>query len=190
MNAIHSTHKSKSKPSWPPILQREYPSGKTAFQIAVMVDGKRIRETFKTRAEAEARAQEIRAMRQREGAAAFTLPMEHRVEAAKSLDKLRPYNATIAEAVDYYVEHVLLYKREADIVPPGGALSYIHVPRGRSHKPNRILFGARSPRHWMSGQGAPLQQTNPLTGGRWLLVGRRQQRHVARRPVRLVSRVA
>jgi len=110
MNTTQSTRKSKSKPSWPPILAREYPSGKTAFQIAVMVDGQRIRETFKTRAEAETRAQEIRAMRQREGAAAFTLPMEHRVEAAKSLDKLRQYNATIAEAVDYYVKHVLIYR--------------------------------------------------------------------------------
>ena len=110
MNAAQGTRKSKSKPSWPLILQREYPSGKTAFQIAVMVDGQRIRETFKTRSEAEARAQEIRAMRQREGAAAFTLPMEHRIEAAKSLDKLKPYNATIAEAVDYYVEHVLIYR--------------------------------------------------------------------------------
>ena len=110
MTAAQSTRKPKSKPSWPPILQREYPSGKTAFQIAVMVDGKRIRESFKTRAEAEARAQEIHAMRQREGAAAFALPMEHRVEAAKSLEKLKPYNATINEAVDYYVEHVLVYR--------------------------------------------------------------------------------
>jgi integrase len=93
MNATQSTHKSKSKPSWPSILAREYPSGKTAFQIAVMVDGQRIHETFKTRAEAETRAQEIRAMRQREGAAAFTRPMEHRVE-----------------AVDYYVKHVLIYR--------------------------------------------------------------------------------
>lgn len=110
MNATQGTRKSKPKPSWPPILQREYPSGKTAFQIAIMLDGQRIRETFKTRPEVEARAQEIRAMRQREGAAAFTLPMEHRVEAAKSLDKLRPYNATITEAVDYYVKHVLLFR--------------------------------------------------------------------------------
>jgi len=48
-----------------------------------MLDGQRIRETFKTRPEAETRAQEIRAMRQHEGVAAFAPPTQRLVMEAQ-----------------------------------------------------------------------------------------------------------
>jgi pimeloyl-ACP methyl ester carboxylesterase len=61
--------KTKShKLSWPPILPIKYPSGKTAFQVACMVPGKRIREVYPTKGEAETRATEIRTMMQNQGA--------------------------------------------------------------------------------------------------------------------------
>lgn len=34
---------SSKKAAWLPILRRRYPSGKTAWQISVMLQGKRIR---------------------------------------------------------------------------------------------------------------------------------------------------
>lgn len=105
------TPKTKSsKSSWPPIVTLNYPSGKSAFQVACMVSGQRIREAYPTKAEAEDRAQEIRATVQREGAAGFTLPADARVEAAKCIEKLTPFGSTLAEATDYYVEHVLIYR--------------------------------------------------------------------------------
>lgn len=115
MNTTDPTRKRKSKPSWPPILQRKYPSGNTTFQIDVMIDGRRIRETFSTHDEAEVRALQIRAMNQREGAAAFSLPMEKRIEAGKCDKLLQPYGASLTEAVEHYVKHVLVYRQSPTV---------------------------------------------------------------------------
>ncbi len=99
-----------SKSSWPPIVELQYPSGKTAFQVACMIRGKRIREAYPTRGEAETRAAEIRTMIQNQGAAAFGISDRVRVQAAEALEKLKPFNVEITEAVDYYVQHVLAYR--------------------------------------------------------------------------------
>ncbi len=107
--------KSKSKPSWPRILRRVYPSGQVAYQIGVMVNGIRTRETFKTRDEADTRAEQMRVARQNEGTAAFSLATDVRVEAAKGTEMLRPYSATITEACQYYVDHVLRYRTAPSI---------------------------------------------------------------------------
>jgi integrase len=104
-----TTAKNKIK-LWPPIHALTYTSGKTAWQVACMVNGERIRETFKTKAEAEDRAAEIRTQVTNEGTAAFNLPAPVRVEATKALAKLKPHNASITEAVEHYVEHVLKYR--------------------------------------------------------------------------------
>ena len=99
-----------SKSSWPPIVSLKYPSGKIAFQVACMIQGKRIREAYPIKAEAETRAAQIRQMVDNEGAAAFSLGASVRVEAGKCVEKLKPFNATITEAVDYYVDHVLAFR--------------------------------------------------------------------------------
>jgi len=83
--------------------------------IAVMTGGQRIRETFKTREEAETRAAQLRIERQNMGAAAFAMPVALRVEAAKCVEKLQPYSASLTEAVDHYIERVLKF-REAPTV--------------------------------------------------------------------------
>ncbi len=72
-----TTAKSKTK-LWPPIHKLIYTSGETAWQVACMVKGKRIREAFPTNKEAETRAAQIRQMVDNEGAAAFSLPADTR----------------------------------------------------------------------------------------------------------------
>jgi integrase len=104
-----TTTKTKQK-LWPPIHKLSYTSGTTGWQVACMLKGERIRETFPTLKEAETRAAQIRQQRDNEGAAAFALPAAARVEAVNCGEMLRPYNATITEAVTYYVEHVLAYR--------------------------------------------------------------------------------
>src|ERR1039458_5329385 len=101
--------KSKTK-LWPPIHKLTYTSGKTAWQVACMVSGQRIREAFTTKEEAETRAAQIRAVIENEGTAAFTLPVDVRTIAAKCVEKLSPHGATLDEAVDHYVDHVLKYR--------------------------------------------------------------------------------
>lgn len=110
MKATKRKYKTKSQRSWPPIHTRKLKSGQTSFQLAVMLDGKRVRETFPTLAEAETRADQIRTMVKNEGNAAFTLPAYARVEAAQCIQKLTPFDATLTEATDYYVKHVLSYR--------------------------------------------------------------------------------
>jgi len=95
---------------WPPIHALTYTSGKTAWQVACMVNGQRIRDTYPTKAEAEDRATEIRTQVENEGRAAFTMPTAVRVEAIRAAKQLAPHKATITEAVDHYVEHVLKYR--------------------------------------------------------------------------------
>ncbi len=80
-----------------------------------MVNGIRTRETFKTRDEANTRAEQMRVARQNEGTAAFSLATDVRVEAAKCTEMLRPYSATITEACQHYVDHVLRYRTAPSI---------------------------------------------------------------------------
>jgi len=95
---------------WPPIHCLTYSSGRRAWQVACMINGKRIRETFEIRDKAETRAKELRTIVQNEGQAAFNLGPDVRIEAAKCLKKLAPYGSALTEAVDYYVTHVLKYQ--------------------------------------------------------------------------------
>ena len=105
----------KKKDLWPPIHRLTYTSGKTAWQVACMLKGERIREAFPTKEEAETRAAQIRQMVDNEGAAAFSLPADARAEAAKCVEMLKPYNASISEACEHFVEKVLKF-REAPAV--------------------------------------------------------------------------
>lgn len=105
-----TTAKTKIK-LWPPIHALTYTNGTTAWQVACMVNGQRIREAYPTKGEAETRAAEIRTQVDNEGRAAFTMPTAVRVEATKAVETLKPYaGETITKAVAHYVEHVLKYR--------------------------------------------------------------------------------
>src|SRR5438046_2505264 len=103
-----TTAKTRTK-LWPPIHRLTYTIGRHGWQVACIVNSQRNRETFGTRDEAETRAAQIRHMVDHEGAAAFSLPFDIRAEAAKCVEKLKPYGATLNEAVNHYVERVLKY---------------------------------------------------------------------------------
>jgi integrase len=99
-----TNQKSRRNPSWPKILSRSLPSGNTQWRIDVVVDGQRIYESFKSEAEASARAWQIAADRKQSGKAGFELPLSKRVEAAECYKLLESYpDASLREAVEYYV---------------------------------------------------------------------------------------
>jgi len=75
-----------------------------------MVEGKRKRVSFATKPEAETYAEQSRVARANEGTAAFTLPMDIRLDAAKAHAILAPHGVTILEVAKYYQMHVLAYK--------------------------------------------------------------------------------
>jgi integrase len=108
------TKRSKStKPAkkiWPPIHELKYASSETRWQVRYQINGKRTSEVYNTKAEAETAATQVRLRVENEGAAGFSLPADVRAEASKAVETLKPYEATITEAVTYYVEHVLKFR--------------------------------------------------------------------------------
>ena len=58
----------------------------------------------------ETHAAQVRTKIANEGKAAFSLPEPVRVAASEAITKLEPYGVTIADAVNYYVDHVLKYR--------------------------------------------------------------------------------
>lgn len=128
-----TTAKDKTK-LWPPIHRLTYNSGNTRWQVACMIQGERIREVYDTKEQAEARAAQIRLKVANEGATAFNLPPDIRTEAARAVETLAPYSATITEAVAYYVEHILTYHN----APPIAAI--VERMSGRARPPGAPLF--------------------------------------------------
>ena len=61
-----------------------------------LIEGKRDRQTFKTRDEAETHAEKARIQKQNEGLTAFALPKEIRVDAAKATEILKPHGVTVS----------------------------------------------------------------------------------------------
>lgn len=110
MKANNQRQKSKSSPTWPPILERKYPSGQVGYQIAVMVNGSRVRQSFKTIEAAEIFAVKIRQMKAVEGSRSFDLTASDRIEATKCVELLKPYDVPLSEAVAHYIKHVLAYR--------------------------------------------------------------------------------
>ena len=101
---------SRRKPSWPKLLSRLLPSGKTQWRIDVVVDGQRNYESFKTEADAITRAWAMFNDRKQSGKAGFQLPMSKRVEAADCYKLLTPYpNVSLREAVEYYINRKAQY---------------------------------------------------------------------------------
>ena len=92
---------------WPRIRKRRYTlSGTASYQVDLgIVNGRRVRKQFATKDEAATFAQRVRTARESEGAAAFSIPWEVRVETARCIEMLAPHGATLTEAVRYYLEH-------------------------------------------------------------------------------------
>jgi integrase len=105
------SHKKKSKRfAWPRIHIRKLRSGQTVWVIDTQVAGERIFRRFPTAQKAEDFATDLRAQRQTEGEAAFSIPAALRIQAIESAKMLEPYGATIREACQWYTEHVLKYR--------------------------------------------------------------------------------
>jgi integrase len=128
-----------SKPSWPPILQHPRANGQVAYQIAVMLDGKRIRERFKTLEAAQERAEAIRNQYREEGKAAFIMPADLRNEATKCAKILEPHGATLTEAVNHYVKTVLAYRTAPSVAEIVNRLVAETEKNGRRNRTVRDL---------------------------------------------------
>lgn len=127
----------KRAKQWPPIYKAKQRSGQVYFQVDLgIVDGKRKRPYFPTRAAAETYAEQARVARENEGTAAFSLGMDIRLDASKAHQIVAPHNVTILEATKYYQKHVLAYKDAPNI--KAIVADYIKDAESRNLRPATI----------------------------------------------------
>jgi integrase len=90
---------------WPKVRLRT--RGRTIDWVvdSGIINGKRHREFKKTKAEALARAEEIRKEHERMGDYAFQLGTEQRMDAAKAVMMLSGRRCSLIDAVQYYLDH-------------------------------------------------------------------------------------
>jgi integrase len=127
----------KRAKQWPPIYTAKHRSGQASFQVDLgIVEGKRKRVNFATKADAETFAELSRVQRANQGMDAFTLPQSVRLDAAKAHGILFPHEVTILEAAKYYEKHVLAYKT----APPvnGIIAAYIADCKQKNLRPRTI----------------------------------------------------
>jgi site-specific recombinase XerC len=75
-----------------------------------MMNGKRVRYFFKTRRDAEAKAELMRVARTNEGIEAFGLTARDRIDAQTSLDLLKPHGITLRQAAEFYLSNIEIIK--------------------------------------------------------------------------------
>jgi integrase len=101
--------KSTRTKQWPRIYKQFNRSGQPTYYVDLRaVNGGR--PGFPTSEEAQTRAEQARIQRDNEGAAAFALSLDVRVDAAKAHEILSPHGVSILDVAKYYEKHVLAYK--------------------------------------------------------------------------------
>lgn len=99
------------KNPFPRIHSKSQRSGTVTYYVDLRgTDAIPAQPSFRTLDEALTRAELARLARQNEGTAAFTISDALRVAAVRSETKLKPYNATLDDAVSYYIKHFLSYR--------------------------------------------------------------------------------
>ena len=94
---------------WPPIYIQPNRSGQPTYYVDLRAV-KAGRPGFPTLEQAQTRAEQARIQRDNEGNAAFTLPMDIRLDAFKAHQILAPHGLSIFEVAKYYEKHVLAFK--------------------------------------------------------------------------------
>lgn len=99
--------------------QVEHKNGTKAWMVDARMNGKGKRHFFKSRPEADTKADQLKTARRNEGQAAFSIPEHLRIEAGRCAELLKPFGKTITEAVEFYLPHLQRMTRQrplADLV--------------------------------------------------------------------------
>ncbi len=114
--AQQKSGKSSRKRSWPHVYTRSHPTGQTSFVVDLgLINGKRERRSFKTKAEADSFADQKKTEKENQGAAALAIPYETKVDAVKAKALLAGHSVALEQAVRYYVKHVIAYQNAPTI---------------------------------------------------------------------------
>lgn len=97
--------KRTGRSQWPRIKEARHKNGTKAWMVDARIDGRGERLFFKTKVEAETRAEQFRVTRKNEGATGIAIPDKLRVDAIECARLLDPLGVSIREAVDYFITH-------------------------------------------------------------------------------------
>ncbi len=100
-----SVAKGSRRNTWPRIRKTLHNNGTLAWLVDARIAGKGERIFFKTKGEAETKAEQLRAERKNSGETALAMPDKLRIEAMECGQRLERVGATLTEAVDYFIRH-------------------------------------------------------------------------------------
>jgi hypothetical protein len=92
--------------TWPNIYPRLNAAGEITSWMVDCAGKDRLRFSFKTKAEAEGKAELLRIQRKNEGASVLDFAAADRIDAQAALELLRPHGATLRAAAAFYVRNV------------------------------------------------------------------------------------
>ena len=98
--------KGSSKESWPKVRPIKHKSGAKAWLVDGRVRGIGERFFFKSKGEAETKADQLRITRANEGLSAVNFPEKLRIEADECARALEPFGKTLRDAVNFYMPHL------------------------------------------------------------------------------------
>ena len=95
----------KSRPQWPKIKETRHKNGAKAWMVDARIGGKGERLFFKSKGEAETKAEHLRITRKNQGTAGVAIPEKVRVDAIECVRLLDPLGVSLRDAVDYFIAH-------------------------------------------------------------------------------------
>lgn len=98
--------------AWPNVYPRFNSDGQITSWMVDCAGKDRLRFSFKTKAEADGKADLLRIQRRNEGEAAFLFSAADRIDAQAALDLLKPHGATLRQAASFYVRNIAVIQRE------------------------------------------------------------------------------
>jgi integrase len=99
-----NTKRPKKKEPWPRI-RAVVKNGKPMIMVDCRINGRGERKYFATIREAEGEQQRQRVRRANEGLSGMAVPEKLRVEAMDCQHRLQPFNASLTDAVDFFLRH-------------------------------------------------------------------------------------
>jgi integrase len=137
----NSKAKGNSKAAWPKIRLVRHKNGAKAWLVDGRVRGIGERFFFKSKGEAETKADQLRTTRANEGLSAVNFPEKLRIEADECARALEPFGKTLRDAVNFYLPHLRASNRTCTFT---AMTSELLDAKGRDGASKRYLGDLRS----------------------------------------------
>lgn len=130
----------RKRADWPLIKKRVYPTGTVAWIVDCgMINGKRPRYAYGTKAEAETKAEQLRIERENDGNRIFSLSAREQLEASRALKILASLKVTLTTAAEFYRAHAGIVQSEKTALEVAQELLEVKAQDGLSERHRKNL---------------------------------------------------